>query len=110
VRFLGRRVYFGFLVVLASAVAVGLTGWRLAYLAQAVPIPRSTIRRWMHWWATEFVSTPLWMSLRASFLPPLATTQLPAPLLQRVGAGDEASRLVAVLQRLAPLSTLSEER
>jgi len=110
VRFLGRRVYYGFWVVLASALCNGLTGWREAHLAEAVPVPRQTMRRWLLWWTTEFVSTPLWVAMHGAFLPPIAVWRLPASLLERFTAADEPARLLALLRALAPLSTMSEGR
>lgn len=110
VRFLGRRVYCGFWVVLASALCNGLTGWRQTHLAEAVPVPRQTMRRWLQWWTSGFISTPLWVAMRGTFLPPIAVPHLPASLLARFAAADEPSRLLGLLRWLAPLSTKSEVR
>jgi len=60
VRFLGRRVYYGVVVVLASALAGELRAGREARLLVALGVPRRTLRRWRQWWLTEFISTPFW--------------------------------------------------
>lgn len=67
VRFLGRRVYFEAVVVLAGVLC------QLADLGQAVMasgVPRWTLRRWLEWWRGDFVHDPLWAELRARLRPP----------------------------------------
>jgi len=85
VRFLGRRVYYGVVVVLASALAGELRAGREARLLVALGVPRRTLRRWRQWWLTEFISTPFWTARRGAFLPPLVAAALPGSLLQRFG-------------------------
>ncbi|HEX3523920.1 MAG TPA: hypothetical protein VHT52_17765 [Stellaceae bacterium] len=104
VRFLGRRVYLAATVVLASAVRAGLTEWRVSRLTEWIRVPRQTLERWCAWWQQAFVDTVFFVTARGQFMPPLDEAALPASLLQRFGAADLASRLVAVLRFLAPLS------
>jgi hypothetical protein len=111
VRFLGRRVYRAALVVLATALAHGLSDRRLAQLKGLLGVPARTLRRWRGWWLTDFIVTPLWIAQRGCFVPPPpAITLLPASLLERFVAPDEPSRLFAALQFIAPLSTNTEGR
>ncbi len=103
VRFLGRRVYLGLVVVLVSALVEGVTGARLRELRSKLGIDRRTLERWRRWWKESFAVTRWWKAARARFLPPVAETELPRSLLARFGA-ETVEGLVAVLSFLAPLS------
>jgi hypothetical protein len=112
VRFLGRRVYLGAVVVLASAVAQALS--RISAAARAVGVPWRTLRRWGAWWREVLPSSSVWAELRARFVPPPPDeTQLPRSLLVRLGAdvdGPEAvlaQALAHTARHLAPLTTNS---
>jgi hypothetical protein len=107
VRFLGRRVYLGAVVVLATALANGFNGRRLIDLGAKLEVPARTLLRWRQWWLGEFVATPLWSAARGRLMPPVAEEQLPASLLGRFD-GDDGQRLVLALRLVAPLSTMSE--
>jgi hypothetical protein len=110
VRFLGRRVYWAALVLLATALAHGFSDRRLAQLKGLLGVPARTLLRWRHWWLTEFVVTPLWITQCGRFVPPPDIALLPASLLERFTAPDEPSRLFAALRFIAPLSTNAEGR
>jgi len=110
VRFLGRRVYWGVVVLLATALCSGLSLRRGRQLTQQLSVPVLTLLRWRHWWLSEFTRTAVWQELRGKLLPPLAAAELPAGLLQRVVALDTPTAMAMILRWLAPLSTLTEER
>jgi len=111
VRFLGRRVYWAAVVVLASALAHGFSPRRRAQMKTLLGVPARTLLRGRQWWLTEFVVTPLWAAARARFVPPPpAIAWLPASLLERFAGRDETARLVAALRFMAPLSTNAEGR
>ena len=103
VRFLGRRVYLAAVVVLASALRSGLSEWRVSQLTEWIRVPKRTLERWRGWWVQAFVDTPLWMTARGQFMPPLEVAALPASLLERFSGADLPSRLIAALRFLAPL-------
>ena len=105
-RFLGRRVYLGAVVVLVSAMTEGVTPRRAAKLRQLVGVDRRTLGRWRRWWRELFPSTPLWRNKRAWFMPPVAEDGLPATLLERF-AGQLREQLLRVLELLLPLTTCS---
>jgi len=106
VRYLGRRVYLGAVVVLVSAMRYGLSAKRAQLLARSLSVPRRTLERWRAWWLDRFVQTSFWKGARARFAPPLATGALPASLLERFWGEDIQTRLIQGLCFLAPLSTL----
>jgi hypothetical protein len=106
VRFLGRRVYYGVVVVLACARA--LTAARLDELRALLGVDRRTVRRWRRWWRKSLVRSPWWRVARARFVPPLDERQLPNGLLERFEAADPVRRMLDVLAFLAPLSVGAE--
>jgi hypothetical protein len=106
VRFLGRRVYPGLVVVLVSALRHGLTPSRLRRLRETLGVDRRTVERWRRWWLQRFVDSPFWKEARARFLPPVTETHLPACLGERFG-GWARDQLVNLLRFLAPLTSVS---
>lgn len=50
VRFLGRRVFLGAVVVLATALAHGLTARRRQALCERLAVSGRTLGRWCRWW------------------------------------------------------------
>lgn len=107
-RFLGRRVYLAAVVVLISAMRCGLTPKRVQYLAQLVSVPRRTLERWRRWWLEGFAQSSFWKAACARFLPPVQSEALPAGLLERFSGQDARGRVIALLQFLSPLSTISD--
>jgi hypothetical protein len=107
VRFLGRKVYVGFVVVLMAAMRHGLTGSRLAQLGLVLPgVERRTLERWRRWWLEHFVASPFWKAARARFMPPLPEGELPLGLCERFGI-DRVERVVELRRFLAPITTVS---
>jgi hypothetical protein len=105
VRFLGRRVYVGVVVVLVSVLVQGLTARRLRALRKSlgVEIDPRTLERWRRWWREAFPASAFWRAARARFLPPVEETDLPRSLLARFAA-DTLEGLVSALRWLAPMS------
>jgi hypothetical protein len=110
VRFLGRRVYLGAVVVLASAMRYGLTLKRVAQLTDWFGVPRQTLDRWRHWWHADFVDSGFWQETRDRFMPPLQLSTLPASLLYRFSGADLLERTLFALRFLAPLTSRRERR
>jgi hypothetical protein len=99
-RFLGRRVYAGAIVVLATMMSL------------VCGAARSTLTRWRLWWHAEFLSTPTWLTLQGLLVPAVEETRLPNSLLQRFEAetgGPSADALQALLRSLVCLSTQSSK-
>jgi hypothetical protein len=104
VRFLGRKVYLGAVVVLATALQRGPSKTSVTKLSVLLGISRRTLARWCRWWSTMFASSRLWTSLRGRFMPAVEEAAIPASLLSRMSATEEPP-LVALLRLLAPMST-----
>jgi hypothetical protein len=106
VRYLGRRVYLGAVVVLVSAMEQGLSLRRVAKLNEHLGIGLRTLRRWRQWWRAAFVESPLWRGARGRFVPPVEEAALPYALIERF-SGPAAEQVLATLRLLAPLTTRS---
>ena len=104
VRFLGRRVYPGFIMILLSAMQSGVTDKLINELSLSLGVTRRTLQRWRHWWREVFVQTPFWDYSRGVFMPPIEHTALPMSLLNRFNGNDAKSQLVQSLRFLTPLS------
>lgn len=109
VRYLGRRVYLGAVVVLVTALIGGITATRAARLREWLGVSVRTLKRWRVWWRETFVTSAFWRGAQSRFMPPVAIEALPASLLERF-AGDERTRLLHALVFLAPLTTRLADR
>ena len=107
VRFLGRRVYPGFIVILLSMMQRGVTERGIDELRITLGLARRTLQRWRHWWRQIFVQTPLWQYERGNFMPTIDESALPLSLLERFANGDALARVVLLLRFLTPLSAPS---
>lgn len=105
-RFLGRKVYLGAVVVLVSVLRCGLTPARTRYLEERVGVSRRTVVRWRQWWCKQLIATPFWRAASSRLMPPVEHAELPASLLERF-AGAAVERLVSLLRFIAPLTTES---
>ena len=110
VRYLGRRVYLGAVVVLVSAMAGGITATRAARLRAWLGVSVRTLKRWRAWWRETFVVSAFWRGVKGRFMPPVVAAALPASLLERFAGRDERMRLLHVLVFLEPLTTRRAER
>jgi hypothetical protein len=108
VRFLGRKVYAGLVVVLLSTMLHGLNAERVRRIRQLLNtedrIDRRTLERWRQWWLDTFVRCSFWKEVRARFMPSVCEKTLPNSLCTRFKI-EERDRLVALLNFLAPITT-----
>jgi hypothetical protein len=102
-RYLGRRIYLGVIVVLATAMQQGLAPWRLRRLREELGVSRQTLERWRRWWQEAFVESSFWKAAKAAFSSPVGA-EVPRSLLARF-AGDEVERLAALMRFMSPMST-----
>jgi hypothetical protein len=104
VRFLGRKVYVGAVVALATALQHGPSKKSVTKLSALLGISRRTLVRWRRWWSTTFVASRFWTSLRGRLVPAVDGATMPGSLLSRMRATDEPA-VVMILRLLAPIST-----
>ena len=106
VRFLGRKVYWGLIVVLVSAMRHGLKPERVQALRERLGLDRRTLERWRAWWLETFVQSSFWKAARARFMPRLCEKALPLSLCQAFPL-DRRDRLLELLRFLSPITTAS---
>lgn len=102
-RFLGRKVYLGAVVVVVAAMRHGASPSRMRQLRELFGVSRRTVERWRRWWATTFAEGPFWKAAAAAFLPAVEVARLPASLLERF-LGNEEERLILLLRFLGPIT------
>ncbi|MCL2660562.1 MAG: hypothetical protein FWD64_08610 [Acidobacteriaceae bacterium] len=102
-RFLGRKVYVAALVILCSAMHLGLSDERLAPLVGAVG--GDLIRKWSRWWTETVPATECWRrEAPGSFQVPLPDpSRLPVSALERF-SGSLKEKLERFLDFIAPLT------
>jgi hypothetical protein len=105
VRFLGRKVYLGVIVVLITALHHGLTEARRRQLIEALDVPAQTLWRWRRWWREQFLQSRCWRGLAGQFIPPILTDGLPGSILERLDAKGLSERLVQLLLLISPVTT-----
>jgi len=88
VRFLGRKVYLGVLVILVTAMEYGLSAKRRQQLIEQLDLYPQTLARWRRWWRTIFPASRCWQANRGHFMPPVDVSQLPGVLLGRLSGKD----------------------
>jgi len=82
VRFLGRKVYLGAMVILISAMRQGPTPRRVRELSTLFGADRATIARWQAFWRDHIPPTPFWKVARARLIPVADLVALPLSLLE----------------------------
>jgi hypothetical protein len=102
-RFLGRKVFLGAMVVLVTAMQSGLSAARARQLEALVGVSWRTVARWREWWCSIFTDSPFWRA-HGAFVPPVTTADLPASLLKRF-TGDIEQQLLSLLRFLRPITT-----
>ena len=102
-RFLGRKVFFGVLVLLVPVLRDGL---RLNRLCERFAVSARTLRRWIRFWRETFVTSRVWQAVRGRFAVPVREEGMPGSLLGAFSEISETeSRVVAVLRLVSPIGT-----
>jgi hypothetical protein len=103
-RFLGRKVFFGALVLLLPVLREGPTPERLRRLAETFTVSPRTLLRWRRWWREVVPLSRFWEAMRGRFAVPVAIDVLPGSLLAAFsGLTQPSERVVFVLRWLSPL-------
>lgn len=106
VRFLGRKVYLGAVVILVSAMRQGPTPRRIRELTELFGVSRRTIYRWRDFWNEHFPKTTFWQLARARLVPVFEIVDFPRSLLEAfVGTGDDRDGWKKLLCFLSPITT-----
>jgi hypothetical protein len=103
-RFLGRKVFFGALVLLLPVLRDSPTPERLARLRDTFAVSARTVRRWCRFWKEAFVASRVWQAARGLFATPVATERMPRALVEAFAkGGDVEGRVVAVLRLVSSI-------
>ncbi len=92
VRFLGRKVYLGAVVVLVAAMRQGPSPRRVRELSQLFGADRRTIVRWQVFWRKHFPQTVFWKMARGRLAPGVGTEALPLSLLEAFYRSEDPCR------------------
>ena len=101
VRFLGRRVYLGVVVLVASIVALSLRA--AGEVRRQTGVPGRTVRRWLGWWQGPFLDTEVFVTICARLIG-VDVGQVPASIVGRL-EGTRTERVRRMLEWLLPLTT-----
>jgi hypothetical protein len=105
VRFLGRKVYLGTVVILVAAMRQGPSPRRVAELSRLFGADRRTIARWQVLWREQFPQTPFWKVARGRLVPRVDVTVLPRALLEAfVHRDDDHQGWRKLLLFLSPIT------
>ena len=105
VRFLGRKVYLGAVVVLVAAMRQGPSPRRVRDLSQLFGADRRTITRWCVFWREHFPQTAFWRVARSRLVPKVDITNLPRTLIDGfIRSDDSHEEWKRLLEFLSPIT------
>jgi hypothetical protein len=106
VRFLGRKVYLGAVVVLVAAMRQGPNARRIRELTKLFDVDQRTLYRWRNFWNEHFPRTKFWKVARARLVPVFNIVDIPRSLLEAfVRSADDRDGWGKLLDFLSPIST-----
>ncbi len=89
VRFLGRKVYLGAVVILVAAMRQGPSPRRVRELSKLFDVDRRTINRWRAFWREHFPLTNFWKVRRGRLTPTVEVDVLPRSLIEAFVRDDD---------------------
>jgi len=75
--FMGRRVYWGWAVMLGTAARQGGGGGEAKEVGEHLGVSERTVRRWLRWFAELFPASPQWQRVRGMAGPQVRDEELP---------------------------------
>ena len=105
VRFLGRKVYLGAVVVLVSAMRHGPSSRRVRQLSELFHVDERTIVRWRVFWREHFPQTAFWKVNRGRLAPRIDISELPSALLTAfIHSGNSQEEWGRLMEFLSPIT------
>ncbi len=105
VLFLGRKVYFGAVLILVCVLRHGPNPTRLEKLRDLVGVSGRTVRRWQRWWLDEFVRSSFWKAAQGRLRTPADESKLPVSLMEAFVEGSNEGKLLSLLRFVSPITT-----
>lgn len=95
VLFWGRRVYWGGVVVVATAFRQQRDkGYCARKVMELFGVTLTTLRRWLSYFRVVFPQSSVWQRLSGLLIPPVAVEAIPLGVLERLGLGREGPEMV----------------
>jgi hypothetical protein len=108
VRFLGRKVYLGAVLILIGTMRQGPTPRRVHELARLFGVDRATVARWQAFWRAAIPQTAFWELERGRVAPVVEIVVLPLSLLEAFHrTKDPCHDWGCLLRFLSPLTVPS---
>jgi hypothetical protein len=105
VRFLGRKVFLGAVVVLVAAMRHGASPQRVRELSELFGVDRRTVERWRTFWREHVPQTRFWKLARGRLPPNLVIAELPRALLETfIRRADSQKDWEYLLRFLLPIT------
>ena len=105
VRFLGRKIYLGAVVVLVAAMRQGPSPRRVRQLSELFDVDERTIVRWRRFWREHFPQTSFWKTNRGRLALRGDITHLPRTLLDAfIHRDDSYEDWKRLLSFLSPIT------
>lgn len=109
VRFLGRKQYWGWLLLIQCALAGGKFAQKQLQeqlQGYGIGLDQRTLHRWLAWWEQTVGNSPFWKAFKGRFASPIDPRQIPSSLLCHYyeRSKDLLSMLKQVLSQLRPLT------
>lgn len=105
-RFFGRKVYFGAIFLLVSAMLGGASPERRRRLHEICGADARTLGRWKKWWAKVFAQSSFWRDVSARFtFKHDFLGSLPRLLIKSLKGSSFLETMVGVLRLLLPMTT-----
>lgn len=108
VRFFGRRWFPAPILVLISALMLGINERRQKQIQAyfGILVSTSTWKRWRKWWKESFEETSFWRNFRSFIPPPQREGPFPGVFLE-VFQGNLEEKMFRLLKFLSPLTVAS---
>lgn len=106
VLFMGRRVYWGAVVLLVSAATQSVSGFNMRSLAERFDVSRRTVKRWLQFFAAEFPQHSSWLRARGLVGPQVRGSELPISLVRWLATDSDfgVSGVIKILKLFADVS------
>jgi hypothetical protein len=104
VRFLGRKVYLGAMVILVAAMRQGATARRVNELSRLIGADRTTLARWQVFWREHFPKTTFWRIARARLVPVFKIVAYPLSIVEAFVEDSDCQGWGNLLKFLSPIT------